>query len=119
MLDKDKIKEQLTPIDVWVTPNIATYRQQTLWTETTKEFHFVPCTVMGYVILTAYRSLMGCKVFRAFCLYRPAGAKLVWYCDKPLNFRVLSVADARLWEEDSKDEWVDVFGYHGNTGNTR
>jgi hypothetical protein len=113
MLDTDKIKEQLTPIDVWVTPNIATYRQETLWTEPTKEYHFVPCTSTGYVILTAHQSIIGCAVTRAFCLHRPAGVKLVWHSDKVLNFRVLSVNNAVLWEQESKDEWVDIFGYDG------
>jgi hypothetical protein len=119
MLDRNKIQEQLTPMDVWVTPNIAIYRQGTLWTKTTKEFHFVPCTETGYVILTAYQAMVGCDVKRAFCLHRPAGAMLSWYIDKPINFRMISAHDALLWEQESKDEWVDVYGYDGNAGNTR
>lgn len=108
MKNIEEIQEQLTPIDVWVTPNVAIYRQLTMWDATRKEFHFVPSTVVGYVIVVAHNSLQNCFIKRGFCLYRPAGLALSWYCDKPVSFRTLSVSDAALWRFKRGERWQDV-----------
>lgn len=101
----EKFREDLTPVDVWVTPNVAIYRQLTMWDAKTKEFHFVVATSVGAVIVTAHNSLMNCAVMRGFVLNRPAGLSLSWYCDKTINFRVLSISAAAKWQSLREEPW--------------
>ena len=113
MKDIEKMKDQLTPIDVWVTPNILMQRQLTLWESKTKEWHFVPATAKGYVIETAHNSIQGCPTSRGFRLYRPAGLSLSWYCDKHISFRVLSIKAADAWFAKDNTGWTDLLPHHG------
>lgn len=85
---------KLTPITVWVTSNVAIYRQLGFWHDTKKVYEFVPVNRLGYVIITETEKEIECKPLLGYSLYRPATLNLSWLADKTVNFREISMATA-------------------------
>ncbi len=115
MTREEEYDDDLRPIDVWLTPNVAMYRQLTMWDAKKKEFYFVPATTVGYVVVTAHQAILGCPPTKAFSLYKPAGMSLSWYFDKTINIRVMSIEEAKSWKRQDRSVWEDVLAFNGIT----
>lgn len=96
---------KLTPITVWVTPNVAIYRQLCLWHDANKAYQFVPANWIGYVIITESETKIECKPLLGYILYRPAALSLSWLTDKTVAFRGISMTSAGEWHGKYPKEW--------------
>lgn len=105
-MNKHRVKiGQLMPIDVWVTTNVAVFRQSTFWTTIDKVYQFVPAKPKGYVILTGANERMHCRQLQGYVIYRPSSVTISWLSDKTLNFRKLSLIDAMTWHDKNQGRW--------------
>lgn len=108
-MSRHKIRiSDLMPIDVWVTTNIATYRQSAMWATIDKVYQFVPAKPKGYVILTEANACMHCRPLQGYTLYRPSSLTISWLSDKVLNFRELSFMDGMRWRTMLQGKWKNV-----------
>lgn len=94
MVDKRLYIEKLAPIDVYVTANVAVYRQFSLWQGLKRQYTFIPTRPIGYVIITEHGETTDYKPLKGYTLIRPAGLELSWDTDKLITFRTLLMADA-------------------------
>lgn len=101
---------KLAPIDVYVTPNVAVWRQLGMWQDREKRYTFVPTQSIGYVIVAESDRTIECEILKGYTLMRPAGLELAWDTDKPVTFRTLSMAEATEWELRTRKVSWSVFG---------
>lgn len=114
-MNKHRIKiSDLVPIDVWVTTNIAVYRQSTMWATIDKVYQFVPARPKGYVILTKANEKMHCRQLQGYTLYRPSSLTISWLADKVLNFRELTFMEGLLWDIKHQGRWKIVGENHSD-----
>lgn len=98
----------LVPIDVWVTTNVAVFRQSAMWAMIDKLYQFVPSAIKGYVILTKANEQMYCRPLQGYTLYRPSSLTISWLADKALNFHELSFIEGMRWYTISQGKWKNI-----------
>lgn len=104
--------KDLVPIDVWVTTNVAIYRQLGMWHDRKKTYTFVPTGLEGFVIVTEHDSVMNCKPLQGYMLFRPCGLELQWLTDKVVMFRELTMSAALSWARHTPSaSWKDIGEY--------
>lgn len=98
----------LVPIDVWVTTNIATFRQEAMWTMIDKVYQFVPTRPKGFVILTPANKKMYCRQLQGYTLHRPSSLKISWLSDKVLYFHNLTMLEGVIWHANHQGRWKSI-----------
>jgi len=98
----------LMPIDIWVTTNVAVYRQTSLWTPINMLYQFVPTMPRGYVVLTKANERMHCRQLQGYTLHRPASLTVTWLSDKVINFRKLTMVEGMMWHANYRGRWKDI-----------
>lgn len=102
--------KELAPIDVYVTANVAIWRQLGMWQGYEKRYTFVPTRPKGIIIITAHDKAIECKSLKGFTLIRPAGLELAWDTDKLVVFHTLSMIEAIEWELRARKTSWNVYG---------
>ena len=94
-MTKDKVNvENMSPLDVYVTKNVAIYRQLGMWTDLHKTYTFVPASYKGYVYLVKPGQDGRYELMQGYTLYRPCGLELTWHTDRVVVFHEATKIDA-------------------------
>jgi len=103
MYERKMDVRELRPITVWVTPNVAIFRQLSMWQDLDKRYTFVPTAGKGFVIITDLSASTECNPLKGYTLIRPAGLELSWDADKVVTFQEISVIDALEWSFNTRN----------------
>lgn len=95
----------LTPITVWVTPNVKVYRQLGFWHDTKKSYQFIPTAWIGYMIVTETKKEIECKPLLGYSIYRPAALNLSWSMGSVVDFRKVSMTLAMELHDKHPEKW--------------
>ncbi len=100
--------QELEARTLWVTPDIAIYRQLSFYHGTKAIFQFVPTKRRGIVVVAKMGDGTDCKPLRGYIVSRPVSLTLSWAIERTVTFRKISLYDARKWQARTRRAFKDV-----------
>ena len=91
--------QELEARTLWVTPDIAIYRQLSFYHATKAVFQFVPTKSRGIVVVTKMGDGTDCKPLRGYIVSRPVSLTLSWAVERTVIFHKISLCDAQKWQK--------------------
>lgn len=93
---------------LWISSNMAVFRQAPIWGETQERYQLVPANVWGCAVVTSESEGLGGIVQVAWMVFRPCVLMLEWNWRKRVQFRDMSLEQAQEWYKMDKESWVHV-----------
>lgn len=100
--------QELEPRTLWVTPDIAIYRQLSFYHATKAVYQLVPTKCRGIVIVTKMEDTTDCSPLQGYIVSRPVSLTLSWAIERTVTFRKISLYDARKWQARTRRAFKDV-----------
>lgn len=104
--------EEIEPRVLWVTPDIAIYRQLSFYHAPLTLFQFVPTKCRGLIIVTGMQDTTECTPLRGYIISRPVSLTLSWPVERVVTFHKISLYDARKWQARTRRAFKDITKKH-------